>query len=135
MKQDRPIPGSPQDWLLRAKSDLSIAGAPLPEGALYEDLCFHCQQPAEKALKAVYQYKGLSFRYTHDISELIEGLNKQGINIPSVIRQAILLSIYAWETRYPGVGEPVTLEEYQESLFHAGNVVNWAESIIIPVVS
>ncbi|MBN1900377.1 HEPN domain-containing protein [Candidatus Sumerlaeota bacterium] len=82
MKRDRPVPGSPQDWLLRAKSDLAITCAPLPEGALYEDLCFHRQQAAEKALKAVYQYKGASFRYTHDISDLIEGLRNQGINSP-----------------------------------------------------
>jgi hypothetical protein len=41
MPQDRPIPGTPQDWLARAKSDLAFACLPLPEGAFHEDLCFH----------------------------------------------------------------------------------------------
>lgn len=64
MPQDRPIPGTPQDWLGRAKSDLVLARLPLPEGAFYEDLCFHAQQAAEKALKAVYQDHGWTF-HTH----------------------------------------------------------------------
>jgi hypothetical protein len=38
----------------RAKGDLALARAPLPEGGFYEDLCFHAQQAAEKALKSVY---------------------------------------------------------------------------------
>jgi hypothetical protein len=33
MPPDRPIPGSTGDWLTRAKADLAIARAPLPEGA------------------------------------------------------------------------------------------------------
>jgi len=52
----KPPTGSSDDWLRRAKSDLAIAKAPLPDGALYEDMCFHAQQAVEKALKAVYQF-------------------------------------------------------------------------------
>ncbi len=55
MPQDRHPSSSSQDWLARAKGDLALALAPLPEGAFYEDLCFHAQQAAEKAVKAVYQ--------------------------------------------------------------------------------
>ena len=43
MPQDRPTPGTPQDWLARARSDLALACLPLPQGAFYEDLCFHAQ--------------------------------------------------------------------------------------------
>ena len=43
--------------------------AALPEGAFYEDLCFHAQQAVEKALKAVYQHNRWVFRYTHDLDE------------------------------------------------------------------
>jgi len=130
MQQDRSIPGSPQDWLARAKSDLALARAPLPEGALYEDLCFHCQQAAEKAIKAVYQHKGWPFRYTHDLVELIAELKNRGLTISPQIEQAVLLTTYAWENRYPGLGEPVTFKEYQKALHHAEKVVHWAEDII-----
>ena len=61
------LTGSSADWLSRAKSDLAIARAPLPDGAFYEDLCFQAKQAVEKALKAVYQYHGWTFRYTHDL--------------------------------------------------------------------
>ena len=79
------IPGSAADWMARAKSDLAIAKMPLPEGALYEDLCFHAQQAAEKALKAVYQHHEWEFQYTHDLNKLMTGLEQQGIAVPERI--------------------------------------------------
>ena len=60
MPQDKPSPGTSRDWLVRAKGVLALAEVPLPEGAFYEDLCFHAQQAAEKALKAVYHRLGRS---------------------------------------------------------------------------
>jgi HEPN domain-containing protein len=67
MPPDKSIPGSVQDWLVRAKGHLALAKQPKPEGAFWEDQCFLAQQAAEKALKAVYQHRGLLFRYTHDL--------------------------------------------------------------------
>lgn len=53
MPPDRSDPGSPSDWLRYAEADLAFARIPLPEGGLYELLCFHAQQAAEKSVKAV----------------------------------------------------------------------------------
>jgi len=130
MPQDRPWPGTPQDWLARAKSDLTLARLPLPQGALYEDLCFHAQQAAEKALKAVYQYCGWTFRYTRDIEELVTNLKRKGLDVPTELDEAVVLTSFAWEARYPGLGEPVTEEEYRDAIRHAETVVAWAESKI-----
>jgi HEPN domain-containing protein len=130
MPQDRTIPGSPQDWLRRAKSDLAIARAPLPDQAFYEDLCFHAEQAAEKALKAVYRHHGWTFRYTHDLDELVGGLKRQGLRIPAEVEDAVVLTSFAWEARYPGLGEPVTLEEYREAVRQAEAVVAWARKEI-----
>lgn len=55
MPTERPMPGSPAEWLARARGDLALARVPLPAGGFYEDLCFHAQQAAEKAIKAVYR--------------------------------------------------------------------------------
>lgn len=49
MPHDPEIPGSATDWLVRARSDMAVARVPLPESAMYESLCFHAQQAAEKA--------------------------------------------------------------------------------------
>jgi len=127
---DRPTPGLPQDWLARAKGDLAFALLPLPVGAFYEDLCFHAQQAAEKALKAVYRYHGWLFRYTHDLEALVTGLRQEGLTIPPEVEDAIVLTSFAWEARYPGLAEPVTPEEYQEAARHAQAVVAWAEKEI-----
>ena len=130
MTQDKPIPGSPLDWMKRAKGDLTLARIPLPEGAFLEDLCFHAQQAAEKSLKAVYLHFGLSFRYTHDLEELVTGLNQQGFEIPAEIEAATLLTSFAWEARYPALSEPVTDKEYHDAVQKAETIVRWAESLI-----
>jgi HEPN domain-containing protein len=131
MPPDKSIPGSVQDWLVRAKGHLALAKQPKPEGAFWEDQCFLAQQAAEKALKAVYQHRGLLFRYTHDLEELGKGLEDHGVPIPPLVKEAIILTRYAFETRYPGPFEPVTAEEYQEAVRLATAVVDWADGIIM----
>ena len=130
MPRHKHPPGSASDWLARARSDLAIAQAPLPDGALYEDLCFHAQQAAEKALKAVYQHKGWPFRYTHDLETLASGLSEMGVKIPSEIVEADTLSRFAWQARYPGLEEFVTEEEYREAVRMAEEVLNWATRLV-----
>jgi len=120
------VPGSTEDWLGRAKADLALARAPLPDGALLEDLCFHAQQAAEKAIKAVYVHGAERFRYTHDIAELLTGLMRIGCSFPDEIREAAMLSDYARQ-RYPGPAEPVTEEEYRRAIELAQTVLGWAE--------
>lgn len=130
MPQDRPIPGSPQEWLARARGDLALARVPLPPGGFYEDLCFHAQQAAEKALKAVYLHYGWTFRYVHDLEELITGLRQNGLCVPEAVEDAVVLTSYAFEARYPGLAEPVSDEEYRQAIELAQTVVRWAEEIL-----
>ncbi|MGH9427716.1 MAG: HEPN domain-containing protein [Terriglobia bacterium] len=130
MPPEKTIPGRPLDWLTRAKGSLALAKQSKAEEAFWEDQCFLAQQAAEKALKAVYQLKGLLFRYTHDLEELGKGLEDSGLPVPLDIKEAIILTRYAFETRYPGPFEMVTEEEYQEAIRLAEAVVEWAASII-----
>lgn len=130
MPPERATPGSPADWMARAHSDLALARAPLPEGAFYEDLCFHAQQAAEKAIKAVYRAHSLAFRYTHDLQDLLDGLKQKPVSVPREVEAASDLTGFAWETRYPGLAEPVTPDEYHAALLHAETVVAWAESAV-----
>lgn len=130
MPQDNAIPGNPLDWLARARGNLALARQPKPEDAFWEDLCFQAQQAAEKALKAVYQHKGLGFRYIHDLEELGKKLEDSAVPVPPAVKEAVILTKYASETRYPGPSEPVTEEEYQEAVRLAEAVVRWAEKVI-----
>lgn len=130
MPWDRPTAGSVAEWLARARGDLALATAAPPPGAFYEDLCFHAQQAAEKALKAVYVHRGWSFRYTHDLARLLRGLESQGLVIPEAIRDATDLSTYAFVSRYPGLGEPATESDRDEAVRQAVAVLEWAEETI-----
>ena len=51
MQPEARMPGSSGDWLRYAKADLALARVPLPQGGLYELLCFHAPQAAEKSVK------------------------------------------------------------------------------------
>lgn len=54
------------------------------------------------------------------------GLKRNGLTIPPEINDVVILSSFAWEAGYPGLSEPVTADEHQESLAHAEAVVAWA---------
>lgn len=123
-------PGTPQDWLARARGKLVLARMPLPQGSFLEDVCFLLQQGAELAIKAVYQQHALLFPYVHDLEQLLEGLEAHGLTIPADVREADKLSVYAVETRYPGLAPPVTDAEYQEALRIAEAVIQWADALI-----
>jgi len=43
--------GASQEWLKRAKSNLTRARQPKPDDVIWEDLCFDAQQAAEKSIK------------------------------------------------------------------------------------
>lgn len=112
MQPESSAPGSPADWLRHAFSDLALAGiAPLAP-ILYEDLCFHAQQAAEKALKAVLIAYAIPVPRTHNLRTLLD-LLPSDLSVSSDIQAAAGLSDYAVASRYPGIGEPVEDEEYR----------------------
>jgi len=98
--EDR-MPGSPPDWLNRARSDLNLARLSRPEGVLLEDLCFHAQQAAEKALKAVLVANSMAVPNIHSIRRLID-LLPANLTIPAEVQDAAVLTDYAVSSRYPG---------------------------------
>ncbi|MDD2734729.1 MAG: HEPN domain-containing protein [Desulfuromonadaceae bacterium] len=126
MPPDASSLGTPLDWLNRAKSNLAIARQPRTDEIYWEDLCFETQQAAEKALKAVLLARGIKFRFVHDLSELLTALEQNGISLPPDVKEAAILTDYSVEARYPGPFEPVTQEEFLESLRIAEAVVAWA---------
>lgn len=98
-----------------------------PEGVYLEDLCFHTQQAAEKAIKALLIRHGIQFPYVHDLAALLTRLEKTTGDLPDSIRQAERLTQFAVEARYPGTAPPVGEEKYQEAVKLADEVVRWAE--------
>ncbi|NNJ84254.1 MAG: HEPN domain-containing protein [Gammaproteobacteria bacterium] len=129
MPERKPEPGSPDEWLLYAKSDLALARTDGSPDIMPKMLCFHAQQAAEKALKAVLLAENTDFPNTHNLRFLLDKIPSR-IKIPSEVEDAALLTDYAVSSRYPGHLEDITQEDYLEALQLAGVVLEWAEMIV-----
>jgi HEPN domain-containing protein/predicted nucleotidyltransferase len=114
-------------WLDRSRSHLILAKTEIQDVDL-EDLCFHAQQAAEMAIKALLIRRGVVFPYTHDIAQLLALLQGSGQQVPDFVQGATHLTRFAAVTRYPGSASPLTHEEYEQAVRIAEEVVLWAES-------
>jgi HEPN domain-containing protein len=65
---------------------------------------YHCQQAAEKLVKAVLAHAGLAFPKTHDIGALV-GLLPEGRPLKSKLRIFEKLTPYGVAYRYPAEDE------------------------------
>ncbi len=65
--------------------------------------CFHCQQAAEKYLKALLQELGLVVPRTHILNDLLDLLLPHDATLAHLGRAAKSLTPYAVGFRYPGV--------------------------------
>jgi HEPN domain-containing protein len=94
-----------EEWIFKAEEDFTSAGllmyageAPVPDY-----VCFHCQQCAEKYLKAYLQEHEIEFERKHDLHPLLElcsGLDKEFTTLEDDIFE---LDRYAVAARYPGI--------------------------------
>lgn len=114
------------DWLTRARSNLYRARiGKVSDEILFEDLCFDCQQAAEKSLKGLLIAFDQEVPRTHIIGSLLRSLVKIGVVIPESIIQSSDLTEYAVHTRYPGMYEPIKEEEFVDALEIAEQVYSW----------
>lgn len=92
-------------WLAVVDDDLrqvvnNLKGPmPSPSGAAY-----HCQQAAEKLVKAVLAKEGLAFPKTHDIAALV-GLLPDGHQLKARLQGLAKLTPYGVAYRYPAEDE------------------------------
>jgi HEPN domain-containing protein len=104
-------------WLRKANDDLDIAKELLKPGkALSGGAVFHCQQAAEKALKAFLVWHDVPFRKTHDLKEIGEACAELDATLTQFIGRAVPLTEYAWKFRYPGEPEGPSPEEADTAL-------------------
>ena len=69
---------------------------------LHDQLCFHCQQSAEKYLKALLEELGLRIPRTHILKDLLAILRPHHPSLSSFRRGLTYLTRFAVEIRYPG---------------------------------
>ena len=90
-------------WVRKAEDDqqaaarLAAGSEPLPD-----QVCFFCQQSAEKYLKALVEEVGLTVPKTHDLVELLALLAPHHPALRSYRRGLTFLTTFAVAARYPG---------------------------------
>jgi len=93
-----------QEWIDKAEGDFHTASreARARKAPNYDAVCFHCQQCAEKYLKAYLQEQGQRFPRVHDLIELLELCLPYDVAFESQRNLLKDLTRYAVEYRYPG---------------------------------
>ena len=121
------------EWFDIAETDLKVARHlldtfyPIP----VEIVCYHCQQCAEKATKAVIMSLGApgGLPKLHDISFLLDQIKNQVDIDEKYYEYADILAPYGIAVRYPN---DLGLEEHhaRSAVRYAEEYFQWAKSVI-----
>ena len=108
-------------WVRKAEADLQGANDLAQAVRPYHDLIsFHCQQSAEKYLKALLIEQGQSVPKTHRLEDLLLLLLPHDASLQKLRRMLVALSRYAVDYRYPD--ENATKREAAAALRQAKKV-------------
>jgi len=118
-------------WMTKANNDLYSAKKLAAEPEPYLDTAiYHCQQAAEKILKAFLVFHDRRFEKTHDIRRLVnlaipfhEGLSNRS-------EDAVILTSYATVFRYPDERLEPDREECERALKAAEGIYNLILSLL-----
>jgi len=94
-----------QQWMFKADHDLQSAlklKTPDSNGPLLDTAVYHCQQTAEKALKAYLTANEVSFPKIHLLLPLLELCVDIDPSFSNLADAAEILTPFATEFRYPG---------------------------------
>lgn len=114
-------------WLHKAAEDLEVVSRLSPIlPRVPVAVCFHCQQAAEKALKAVIAAHHLMPPRTHDMATVARILRSRGHFMEGHLRIGVFsLNSYAVQSRYPGFGLEPNEEDAREAIEVTGQILRW----------
>ena len=120
-----------RQWLAKAQNDLLNADNNLnAEQIPLDTVCFHCQQAAEKMLKAFLVGNGHPHPFTHDLLLLLQHVLPIHANAEQLRAALSLLMPYAVEIRYPGDEFTPTQEDAREARQAAEEVLTWLRAAL-----
>jgi HEPN domain-containing protein len=99
------------DWFDKAEQDRSAARRLFTPGCLERAIiAFHCQQAAEKYLKAFLVSRSVAPERTHDLSRIRSACSGIDPAFEELAADVDPLTLFAVATRYPGPPEPTHQE-------------------------
>lgn len=125
-------PNDPQAWFDKGHRDLELAKAMLPHWEKFPDLlCYHCQQAAEKQLKALLLHYGQSVKRTHDLEELLDLLKVFESSVSAEhYNNALKINDYSILMRYPGLSVDPSEADVLEAIDSAAFFQDFVRSIL-----
>ena len=92
------------EWIAKAEGDYAIVEreSRVRKRRNYDAICFHAQQCAEKYLKARLSEAGISFPKIHDLTILLDMVQKSEPMWEAHRRDLAFLTDFAVKFRYPG---------------------------------
>ena len=122
-----------KEWVRFAQMDydaaknMSALFHPVP----LEIVCFHCQQAAEKILKAYALANGESLIKTHDLSIILAQCKKHNQEFYNLDRIGIMLNDYAIAYKYPTKEDAVTEQDMNTALDNARKILEFTKALLI----
>jgi len=120
-----------QAWLDKGQADLNSARVLVnADPPLTDTTCFHCQQAAEKYLKAFLIHHNRPFGRIHNLVYLLELATEVDAGLDMLANAVALLTPYAIAVRYRGDWVEPSIAEAHEGLTAATTVVDTIKSRI-----
>lgn len=113
-----------QGWLRKAESDLANAQLCIDAETALDTACFHCQQAAEKALKAWLMSRDRPFPFRHDLEELIRVCAAREPQFNEFLDAARALTPFAMGLRYDEEFWP-TIDKVRTALEQARRICDF----------
>jgi len=105
---------------VKAQEDIAVARLLInQEKRLHAAAVYHCQQAAEKMLKAWLTDREVIFPKTHDLELLVHLCCEAGAKFEGLNEAARELTPLVTEFRYPGEMLTPSVEEAERALMHA----------------
>lgn len=120
-----------KQWLAKARNDLLNADNNLKaEEVPFDTVCFHCQQAAEKLLKAYLTGNGQSYLVTHDLFLILEKILPLRGDAEQLRDALAILMPYAVEIRYPDDWFMPSDQDAKEARDAASQILQWLEDAL-----
>lgn len=93
-----------EEWIQKAEDDWTIARREMnSDEPVWDGICFHAQQCAEKYLKAVLEEENIEVPKVHDLVVLLDQMDDTAHEIELSQSKLARLSTFGVATRYPGM--------------------------------
>jgi HEPN domain-containing protein len=116
-----------QQWLKKAESDFANAELCISNITALDTACFHCQQAAEKSLKAWLIAHDIPVEKIHELKDLIALCKPIESRFDELLMDANALTPYAVKERYAADFWP-TLDEVRTALDRARRIYDFVKS-------